>query len=154
NTCSHLQMTLLRYRKGRCSASSVLAALVLTFSASALAATSTWTGGGAPSVNWSLAANWTPGAPTSSQTTDLIFAGTTNTGTSGTPLNNDLAGSVGTGSIVAVNLNATAFSSGGGAFFLGGNNLRLDGTGTNPNSITQNSSSAESIANTITSNGI
>ena len=76
--------------------SCLAAALVLAFSASAaLAATSTWTGGGAPSVNWSLAANWTPGAPTSSRTTDLIFAGTTNTGTSGTPLNNDVTGSVG-----------------------------------------------------------
>jgi fibronectin-binding autotransporter adhesin len=102
-----------------------------------------WTGlGGNP--NWSTAGNWSPGAPTSGTLTDLVFAGSTNTGTAGTPLNNNIGG-VG----VTMTLNSIAFSSGGGTFFLGGNTLRLDGTGPSPNSITQNSSSAESIANRI-----
>jgi autotransporter-associated beta strand protein len=108
----------------------------------------TWTGGGSPSVNWSTPGNWTPGAPTSGTLTDLVFAGSTNTGTAGIPLNNDIGGAG-----VTMTLNSIAFSSGGGTFFLGGNTLRLDGTGPSPNSITQNSSSAESIANRIDATG-
>jgi autotransporter-associated beta strand protein len=126
--------------------SCLAAAFVLAFSASAaLAATSTWTGGGAPSVNWSLAANWGGTAPTSSQTTDLVFAGATNVGTSGTPLNNDFT--------APMVLDSIAFSSGGGAFFLGGNSIQLNGTAANANTITQNSSSAESIANNFDPTG-
>jgi autotransporter-associated beta strand protein len=100
-------------------------------------ATFTWTGGGAPSVDWSNAANWGGVAPTSSNTTDLFFAGTTNTGTAGTPLNQNIA--------VPMLINSITFSAGGGAFFLGGSALRFDGGASN--SITQSSASAESIAN-------
>ena len=104
--------------------------------------TSTWTGGGAPSVTWSTGTNWGGTAPMSASTTDLIFAGTTNTGTSGTPLNQNIA--------TPFLFNSLTFSSGGGAFFLGGNSLGLTNT---TNTITQSSSSNESIANAITHNG-
>jgi autotransporter-associated beta strand protein len=104
----------------------------------AITASFTWTGGGG-NVNWSTPNNWGGTAPTSANTTDLIFAGTTNVGTSGTPLNNNIAS--------PMLLNSITFSSGGSAFFLGGNALAFTGTS---NSITQNSSSAESIANSFT----
>jgi autotransporter-associated beta strand protein len=97
----------------------------------------TWNGGGTTN-NWSDGNNWGGTAPTSSSATALTFAGTTRTGTAGTPLNNDIAN--------PMLLNSITFSSGGGAFFLGGQQLEF--TGTNP-FITQISSSSESIANAI-----
>jgi len=99
----------------------------------------TWTGGGG-NVNWSTPGNWDTGAPTSSNTTALVFAGTTNTGTAGTPLNNNIAN--------PMILNSIAFSSGGSAFFLGGNQLNFRGAG-DSGTLTQSSSSSESIANAI-----
>ncbi|MEY2480188.1 MAG: hypothetical protein QOI04_1115 [Verrucomicrobiota bacterium] len=99
---------------------------------------STWNGGGG-NVNWSTAGNWTGGTPTSSSATNIFFAGNTNLGTAGTPLNQNIAS--------PFTLNNLTFSAGGGAFFLGGSAITFT-TGAN-NSITQSSFSAENIANAI-----
>jgi len=126
----------------RRSTAGVLLALFFVFGGGSLnsliAATSTWTGDTSLSQNWSFGLNWGVTAPTSATTTDLIFAGTTNTGSAGTPLNNDIAN--------PFILNSIAFSSSTSSFFLGGNALRFNGAG---DTITQNSASAESIANNI-----
>jgi fibronectin-binding autotransporter adhesin len=104
-----------------------------------LAGTWTWTGGGG-NVNWSTTGNWNLGsAPTSSSTTDLIFAGSTNTGTALVPLNQNIGN--------PFQLNSLSFASGAGSFFLGGNPLAFTGATT---SISQGSSNAQSIANNIT----
>ncbi len=113
--------------------------LLLAFSLLSLSsaqAASTWNGGGADG-NWSTGGNWTGGTPTSANTTDLIFAGTTRLGTAGTPLNQDIG--------TPMTLNSLTFASGAGAFFLGGGALRFDGGASS--TITQSSSSAQSIAN-------
>jgi fibronectin-binding autotransporter adhesin len=105
----------------------------------ALGTTWTWNGNGG-SLNWSTVGNWSPGtAPTSSSTTDLVFAGSTNTGTAVAPLNQSITN--------PFQLNSLTFNSGGGSFFLGGNPLAFTGTG---NTISQNSSNAQSIANSFT----
>ena len=101
-------------------------------------ASSIWSGGGG-NVNWSTGANWGGTAPTSSNATDLFFSGTTNVGTLGTPLNQNIGN--------PMTLNSIAFSSGGGNFFLGGSALTFT-TGT-ANSILQGSSASENIANAI-----
>lgn len=98
-------------------------------------ATFTWNGGGSPSVNWSVGSNWGGTAPTSNTATDLIFAGSTNLGTIGTPLNQNIAN--------PMLLNSITFNSTAGSFFLGGNAIRTDGNVT----ITQSSSNAQNIAN-------
>jgi len=98
----------------------------------------TWTGTGG-NVNWSTGNNWLGGsAPTSSSTTDLTFAGSTNTGTAAIPLNQNIGN--------PFQLNTLAFAIGSGSFFLGGNPLAFTGI---TNSITQGSSNAQSIANNI-----
>ena len=106
------------------------------------AVTFTWSGDASVNQLWSTGLNWAGVAPTSAVTTDLIFAGTTNTGTAGTPLNQNIA--------TPFVLNSITFSAAGGAFFLGGNSLQFDGAS---NTITQSSSNAESIANVITAVG-
>src|SRR5947209_4940289 len=95
----------------------------------------TWTGnGGDP--NWTTLLNWNLGsAPVSLSTTDLIFAGTNNTGTSQAPLLQ---------LVPAFQLNSLSFAAGSGTYYLGGNSFAFTGT---TNSITQNSSSAQFIAN-------
>jgi autotransporter-associated beta strand protein len=98
----------------------------------------TWSGSGG-SVNWNVAGNWGGSIPTSANTTDLTFAGTTNTGTAGTPLNQNIN--------ATFQLRTIMFATGSGNFFLGGNALAFTGAS---NSITQNSSNAQSIANTFT----
>ena len=98
----------------------------------------TWNGNGG-NVNWSTGGNWVGGVPpASSSGTDLFFAGTNNTGTAGTPLLQNIAN--------PFRLNNLTFSNGAGAFFLGGNAIEFQGAS---NTITQNSSSAQSIANNI-----
>jgi len=87
---------------------------------------------------WSNGANWAGTAPPSNAATDLIFAGTTNTGTSANPLNQNIA--------TPFILNSITFSSGGGAFFLGGGQLQFN---QNATGIVQSSSSSESVANAI-----
>jgi autotransporter-associated beta strand protein len=114
-----------------------LSAALMLIGASPVLAASTWNGVGG-NVNWSTGANWGGTAPVGSTTTDLIFAGSTNTGTAGTPLNQNI--------LAPFLLRSIAFSAGGGAFFLGGGALQFDGPGC---TITQSSSSAENIANNI-----
>lgn len=95
-----------------------------------------WNGNGG-NGNWGTGGNWIGGvAPTSSSTTDLTFAGTNNTGTALIPLNQNIAN--------PFQLNNLNFLSGSGSFFIGGNPFAFTGTS---NTITQGSSSAQSIAN-------
>jgi len=116
--------------------------LFVLLRSSAHAATFTWTGDASANQLWSNANNWGGIAPTSATTTDLVFQGTTNTGTSGSPLTNDFA--------TPFTLNSITFNASTSSFFLGGNQLDFNGSNpTNTNSIIQNSSSAESIANPI-----
>lgn len=98
----------------------------------------TWNGSGG-NVNWSTVGNWGGTAPTSANTTDVHFAGTNNTGTLLVPLNQNIA--------TPFLLNNLFFDTGAGNFFLGGGALRFDGGSSN--AITQNSSSAQNIANAI-----
>jgi autotransporter-associated beta strand protein len=104
-------------------------------------AQSTWTGTGG-NANWNTAGNWSGGTPTSSATTDLIFAGTTNTGTLGTPLNQNLGN---------LTLRSLTFDLTAGNFFLGGNQLQVQNTTTF--TITQSSANSQNIANAITHTG-
>ena len=80
-------------------------------------AASTWTGAatGAGSLNWSNATNWGGTAPASSTTTDLTFAGITNTGVLAAPLLQNVAS--------PLKFNSITFDSSAGSFFLGGNDL-------------------------------
>jgi len=97
-----------------------------------------WTGNGG-NVNWNSAGNWNPaGVPASASTTELTFSGTTNVGTAAVPLNQNIA--------ATFELNKLNFSLGSGSFFLGGNPLAFTGAAT---TITQHSTSAQSIANNI-----
>ncbi|MEY2498569.1 MAG: fibronectin-binding autotransporter adhesin [Verrucomicrobiota bacterium] len=109
----------------------------LSSAGTAKALTWTWSGSGGD-LNWSTIGNWGASAPPSSSTTDLAFAGTTNTGTALNPLNQNIA--------APFQLNTLAFNNGAGSFFLGGGALTFVGAG---NTITQLSSSAQSIANNI-----
>src|SRR2546428_13967530 len=86
--------------------SRALSLVCFVFAASSTEAqTYTWTGGGSD-VNWSTGANWGGTAPVASPTTDLIFAGTTNTGTAGAPLNQNI--------FSPLDLESLTFDSGGG----------------------------------------
>ena len=76
--------------------------------------------------------------PTSALTTDLVFAGSTNTGSAATPLNQNIA--------APFILHGITFNSGGASFYIGGQALQFDANGSN---ITQNSSSPEYISNNI-----
>ncbi len=103
-----------------------------------LAATWTWTGLGGTS-NWNTGTNWNGGTvPTSVATTDLIFAGTNNTGTALVPLNQNIG--------TPFQLNNLTFAGGSGSFFLAGNPLTFTGS---TRTIQQSSANAQSIANTI-----
>ena len=109
----------------------------------ASAATFTWNGGGTGGTasDWSNTGNWGGTAPTSNTATALIFAGTKNLGTNTIPLDNNIAND-----FIFTTL---TFSSGGGAFFLGGDSFDIEANPT----ITQSSASNESIANAFTNNG-
>jgi fibronectin-binding autotransporter adhesin len=97
-----------------------------------------WTGSGG-NVNWSTLNNWDLGtAPASASTTELVFAGSNNTGTAAVPLNQNIA--------AEFYLNKIKFELGSGSFFLGGGTLSFVGGAP---TITQTSSNAQSIANTI-----
>jgi fibronectin-binding autotransporter adhesin len=98
----------------------------------------TWTGNGG-NVNWSTVGNWGGTAPTSGTATDLTFAGSTNTGTALTPLNQNIGN--------PFQLNTLAFNSTAGSFFLGGNPLAFTGAS---NTISQASANAQTIANNFT----
>jgi len=133
----------LRPRQVRRRVRYLAAALAAVFSANAaLAAPFTWSGDASVNQLWSNGLNWAGTAPTSATTTDLVFGGTTNTGTLANPLNNDI-----TAQFV---LNSITFNASTSSFFLGGLSLQFNGAA---NTITQNSSSAENIANTIDPTG-
>jgi autotransporter-associated beta strand protein len=98
------------------------------------AITWTWNGNGG-NGSWSTVGNWNLGsAPASAATTDLIFAGTNNTGTALVPLNQNIAS--------PFQLNNLTFASGSGSFFLGGNPLAFTGSA---RTIRQDSNNAQSI---------
>lgn len=98
----------------------------------------TWTGNGG-NANWTTGNNWLGGgAPVSAATTDIAFAGSTNTGTASVPLNQNSGN--------PFQLNSLIFNSGAGAFFLAGSPLTFAGTA---NTIFQNSSSTQTIGNDI-----
>ncbi|MCE9556727.1 MAG: choice-of-anchor D domain-containing protein [Planctomycetes bacterium] len=104
----------------------------------ASATTYTWNGGGG-NVNWSTSGNWTGGVPTNNAATDLIFAGTTNIGSSGAPLLQNI--------VATLTIDSITFNSGAGTFFLGGSNsIQFN---ENATGIVQSSSNAQSIANPI-----
>jgi fibronectin-binding autotransporter adhesin len=103
----------------------------------AQAGTWTWSGNGG-NVNWGQAGNWGSGAPTSAATTDLVFTGSTNTGSALTPLNQNVAN--------PFQLNTLTFNSLAGTFFLGGSALSFTGA---TSTITQSSSNGQSIANNM-----
>ena len=77
----------------------------------------TWSGDSGTNQLWSNGANWAGTAPTSNAATDLIFAGTTNTGTAGTPLNQNIA--------TPMTLNSITFNDTAGNFFLGGGQIHV-----------------------------
>jgi autotransporter-associated beta strand protein len=131
--------------KNNCAPHLRLIAIALTIAALSVPsaqAASTWTGLGG-SVNWNTAGNWTGGTPTSSAATDLIFAGTTNVGTSGTPLNQNF--------VNPMTLNSITFDATAGNFFLGGSGLAISAG--NTFTITQSSANNQSIANSISHTG-
>ncbi|MGH7179833.1 MAG: hypothetical protein ACREJC_20830 [Tepidisphaeraceae bacterium] len=127
-------------RKSRtafCAATAIGASML---GARALATTYTWNGGGG-NVNWSTGTNWVGGsAATSADTTDLVFQGTTNTGTSGTPLNQNITS--------GFLFNSMTFASGASAFFIGGSSFAMGGSADGTvRTITQSSSNTVSITN-------
>lgn len=84
----------------------------------ALQAQVTWDGGGA-SQNWSDGDNWVGDtAPTSGTSTQLVFTGSVNTGTSGTPLNQDIGTPMDIDSLQILQPSGTEF-------YLGGGDLRI-----------------------------
>jgi autotransporter-associated beta strand protein len=104
----------------------------------ASAAVYTWNGNGGD-VDWSTTGNWVGGTPpVGATTTDIVLQGTNNTGTSGTPLNQDI--------VNPLVLNSLSFDSSAGNFFITGLDLRFGGAN---NTITQGSSNAQSIANVV-----
>ncbi|MEY2565380.1 MAG: large repetitive protein [Verrucomicrobiota bacterium] len=115
----------------------LLIIFLLTFASIAAGASWTWNGAGG-NVNWTTGANWGGTAPTSALTTDLVFDGSTNPGTSGTPLNQNI--------LNPFLLRGITYNSGAATFYIGGQALQYDANGSN---ITQNSSSAQYIANNI-----
>ena len=121
---------------------SLLAGLILAPKAGAV--TYTWNGNGS-SVNWGVSGNWTGGTPVSASTTDLVFAGANNTGTLGTPLNQNIA--------TPFLFQSITFTNTAGNFFLGGGSLGLQNTNGFTATITQNSANSQHIANAILHTG-
>src|SRR6266550_6296952 len=79
-------------RRTSCVFALLLIALTGVSSDVATAASFTWSGDSSTNQLWSNGLNWVGlTAPSSASTTDLIFAGTTNTGTLANPLNQNIA---------------------------------------------------------------
>lgn len=106
------------------------AALLLSFANDSLG--QTWNGGG--TTSFSDPANWTGGTPVSNGATTLNFGGITNTGTSGSPLQQDIGSPMSFGSIT--------FDNTAGPFFIGGNAFAVGAAST----ITQNSANAQTLS--------
>jgi len=105
---------------GRPALIALAAAMLLPCAADSPAATVTWDGGGTDD-NWSTAANWDAAVGAGD---DLAFAGTTRL----SPNNDTTADAT---------YNSITFSSGAGAFTLGGNRITLGGNVTNNDADTQ-----------------
>jgi autotransporter-associated beta strand protein len=109
------------------------------------AATYTWDGGGSD-PRWSISANWNPdapeGAPDSASTTTIVFSGTTNPGTSASPLNQNLASPFVLNSLQFDN-STTAF------FYLGGGQLRFVANGGVQPTLTNSGGQNKTVANPI-----
>jgi autotransporter-associated beta strand protein len=106
-------------------------ALILSFG-SGIASAQTWTGLGGDS-NWSTSANWSS-LPSSSTSTAIVFNGTTG-----------LTSTVDS----AFTAQSIIFSSGSGAFTLGGSQLSINGGGADTNGIENQSSSLITINNAL-----
>ncbi len=111
-------------------------AAMLSGGAIAHGAAFTWNGGGTDD-NFSTAANWGGSAPTSVNTDDLTFGGSTRL-TPNVDVNNPWV------------VHSITFAAGAGAFTIGGNQLHFSGTGqglTNSSSVTQTFNNAIRITN-------
>ncbi len=105
-------------------ATCALAALGLV-AAEASAAIFTWDGGDGASPLWSEGTNWVgDSAPTSASDTEIIFAGTNNMGSGGTPLSQDIGNPLELNRLEIANV-----ASGDNPVFLGGNQLRFVANG-------------------------
>lgn len=100
-----------------------LLAILAAVPAAVSAASFTWDGGTGTSQAWNEPANWNPdGVPLSASDTSIVFSGTFNTGTSGSPLNQNIAS--------PFVLNSLSFTSGASvAHYLGGNQLQFVANG-------------------------
>src|SRR4051812_20669291 len=97
------------FRKSMAAIGAAAFSTMSLFSFSSQAATFTWNGA---TVNWNLATNWQTGAPATDGTADLLFTSTGVTGTSGSPLLQNISASYNAKSIT---FSPTALS-----FFIGG----------------------------------
>jgi autotransporter-associated beta strand protein len=101
-------------------------------------ASTTWTGSGG-NVNWSTAGNWSNGAPTSFLTTEVVFSGTNNIGSAGSPLTQNIGN--------PMSLYLLTFASGAGNFYVGGSDLRIEAS--SGAGIVQSSANAVTISNNL-----
>jgi len=120
--------------------------IMLTWALPAQAQTTfTWSGAG-DGVNWSDGANWVGGsAPTSNAR--LIFPSAANRGSVTTPLNADLTDA----SQSYFTVDSIQFDNSNGAYYLGGNNLRLNPGATDRGfEVTSTSTGTVFIGNNVT----
>jgi hypothetical protein len=96
----------------------------------------TWVGGGGDN-NWSTAANWSGGVPTSASTTAVTFAGTNRLA----PVQ-DIAS--------PITLNSVTFGPTAGAFALGGNGLNFVNNASTLPTLVQNSANAQTVGVPVT----
>ena len=90
----------------------VAAGLLIGLASHGLAAVRTWTGGGAPDVNWSNPANWDGGVSTPAAGDYLVFDGT-----AGLNNNNDLT--------AGLSFSSITFATNAGAFVINGNTVKI-----------------------------
>jgi len=121
------------------------ACLALLLGTPVMGITYTWDGGGAPSVDWSTAANWdAAGVPTSASSTTVIFAGNTNMGTGGARLDQDIATPLMLNRLVSENV-----ASGDVPVYLGGSQLQFVADGATQPTIHGNRDQSLYVGNAI-----
>ncbi len=121
-------------------------AVVVLMGTTATAATHTWIGGDGSSQDWSESTNWDGvGVPVSASTSDIIFSsGIANRGTGGVPLNQNIG--------TPLTVNSLTFSNTpnvGGAYHLGGSQLRFEADGATQPSIVSTNWQSRYFANDI-----
>jgi autotransporter-associated beta strand protein len=118
--------------------------ILLVFGPTARAATYTWDGGPTGgSQLWSTEANWAPdGAPVSSSTTTIVFAGTNNPGTLGSRLNQDLATPFSLNSLLFADTASTSY-------YLDGSPLQFEANGSVQPSLIQSGMQNKRIFNPL-----